>query len=110
MLLFLFCKPPRPSGTVEVTLALLSTLATKGSMCAWGYVDSLERSLWSLATMCVKGGYLNSGYKSMSIENGLSKSFRMACFVSFSLRIAFSVGIFQSMPRLSSIMLMPPSA
>ena len=44
------------------------------------------------------------------ISNGLSKSLRLMCFVSFSLRIAFSFGMRQSMPRLSSVMEMPPSA
>ena len=43
-------------------------------------------------------------------SNGLSKSLRFGCLVSFSLRMAFSVGICQSMPRLSSVMEMPPSA
>ena len=49
-------------------------------------------------------------YKSALISNGLSKSFNIACFVSFSERLACSVGIFQSIPRVSSRMLMPPSA
>ena len=49
-------------------------------------------------------------YKSTLISNGLSKSFSIACLVSFSERLACSVGIFQSMPRLSSRILMPPSA
>ena len=42
--------------------------------------------------------------------NGLSKSFRLICLVSFSLRIAFSMGIRQSMPRLRSVMAIPSSA
>ena len=41
-------------------------------------------------------------YKSTLISNGESKSFNIACFVSFSERLACSVGIFQSMPRVSS--------
>lgn len=49
-------------------------------------------------------------YKSTLISNGLSKSFNIACFVSFSERLACSVGIFQSMPRLSSRIEIPPSA
>ncbi len=49
-------------------------------------------------------------YKSTLMSNGESKSFNIACFVSFSERLACSVGIFQSIPRLSSRMLMPPSA
>ena len=48
-------------------------------------------------------------YKSTLILNGESKSFSMACFVSFSERLACSVGIFQSMPRVLSRMLIPPS-
>lgn len=43
------------------------------------------------------------------IMNGLSKSFSSGCAVSFLLRIADSAGICQSMPMLSSRMLMPPS-
>ena len=39
-----------------------------------------------------------------------SKSFSIACFVSFSERLACSVGIFQSIPRLSSRIEIPPSA
>ena len=42
--------------------------------------------------------------------NGLSKSFRLICLVSFSLRIDFSMGIRQSMPRLRSVMAIPSSA
>ena len=53
------------------------------------------------------GSYL---YKSTLISNGESKSFSIACFVSFSERLACSVGIFQSIPRVSSRILMPPSA
>ena len=49
-------------------------------------------------------------YKSTLMSNGESKSFSMTCFVSFSERLACSVGIFQSIPRLSSRMLIPPSA
>ena len=49
-------------------------------------------------------------YKSTLTSNGLSKSFNIACFVSFSERLACSVGIFQSIPRVSSTILMPPSA
>ena len=49
-------------------------------------------------------------YKSTLMSNGESKSFNIACFVSFSERLACSVGIFQSIPRLSSRMLIPPSA
>lgn len=49
-------------------------------------------------------------YKSTLISNGLSKSFSIACFVSFSERLACSVGIFQSISRLSSRIEMPPSA
>ena len=52
----------------------------------------------------------NSGYKSISMLKGLSKSFSISCIISFSLRSAFSVGIFQSIPSDSSLMLMPPSA
>ena len=33
------------------------------------------------------------------MENGESKSLRQACFKSFSLRMAFSTGMRQSMPR-----------
>ena len=44
------------------------------------------------------------------MSNGESKSFSIACFVSFSERLACSVGIIQSIPRVSSRMLMPPSA
>lgn len=44
------------------------------------------------------------------MSNGLSKSFNSSCFVSFSDRMACSVGIFQSMPSESSRMDMPPSA
>ena len=49
-------------------------------------------------------------YKSTLISNGLSKSFNFACFVSFSERLACSVGIFQSIPRVLSRILIPPSA
>ena len=49
-------------------------------------------------------------YKSTLMSNGLSKSFNISCFVSFSERLAWAVGIFQSMPKVSSRMLMPPSA
>ena len=49
-------------------------------------------------------------YKSTLISNGDSKSFSIVCFVSFSERLACSVGIFQSIPRVSSRMLIPPSA
>ena len=49
-------------------------------------------------------------YKSTLISKGLSKSFNIACFVSFSERLACSVGIFQSIPRLSSRIEIPPSA
>lgn len=49
-------------------------------------------------------------YKSTLISNGLSKSFSITCFVSFSERLACSVGIFQSIPRLSSRIEIPPSA
>ena len=41
-------------------------------------------------------------YKSTSISNGESKSFSITCFVSFSERLACSVEIFQSIPRVSS--------
>ena len=44
-------------------------------------------------------------------EQGLLQAFfSIACFVSFSERLACSVGIFQSIPRVSSRMQMPPSA
>ena len=49
-------------------------------------------------------------YKSTLISNGLSKSFNIACFVSFYERLACSVGIFQSIPRVSSRIEIPPSA
>ena len=41
---------------------------------------------------------------------GELKSFSIACFVSFSERLACSVGIFQSIPRVSSRIEIPPSA
>ena len=44
------------------------------------------------------------------MSNGESKSFSIACFVSFSERLACSVGIFQSIPRLLSRIEIPPSA
>ena len=37
----------------------------------------------------------------MLMTKGLSKSFKTSCFVSFSERMACSVGIFQSIPRVS---------
>ena len=46
----------------------------------------------------------------MSMLNGLSKSFKHTCSVSFSERSVLSVGIFQSIPRLSSLIEIPPSA
>ena len=49
-------------------------------------------------------------YKSTLMSNGLSKSFNIACLVSFSERLACSVGIFQSIPRESSKIEIPPSA
>ena len=49
-------------------------------------------------------------YKSTLTSNGESKSFNIECFVSFSERLACSVGIFQSIPRESSKIEMPPSA
>ena len=49
-------------------------------------------------------------YKSTLTSKGLSKSFNKGCLVSFSDRIALSIGIFQSIPRESSRMLIPPSA
>lgn len=49
-------------------------------------------------------------YRSTLISNVVSKSFSIAYFVSFSEILACSVGIFQSIPRVSSRMLMPPSA
>lgn len=58
---------------------------------------------------CLKT-YLNSGYKSMSIENGESKFFRRACLLSFSDRRALSISNFQSIQRLSSMIEIPPSA
>ena len=49
-------------------------------------------------------------YKSTLMSNGESKSFNIACFVSFSERLACSVGIFQSIPSDSSKIEIPPSA
>ena len=76
-----------------------------------GFLETVEEEgyhIRMLRQVLVKGRlYL---YKSTLISNGESKSFNIACFVSFSERLACSVGIFQSMPRLSSRMLMPPSA
>lgn len=42
-------------------------------------------------------------------SNGLSKSFNSGCLVSFSLSMAWSEGMRQSMPSDWSRMLMPPS-
>lgn len=44
------------------------------------------------------------------VSKGLSKSFSTACFVSFSERLACSVGMRQSIPRDSSKIEIPPSA
>lgn len=67
-----------------------------------------------VAKLSVGAGYqyihFRNQYKGSLISNGESKSFSNGCFVSFSLRMALSVGIRQSMPRLSSRMLIPPSA
>ena len=76
-----------------------------------GFLETVEKEGYHfgiLRQVLVKGRlYL---YKSTLISNGESKSFSITCFVSFSERLACSVGIFQSIPRLSSRMLMPPSA
>ena len=76
-----------------------------------GFLETVEKEGYHfgmLRQVLVKGRlYL---YKSTLISNGLSKSFSIACFVSFSERLACSVGIFQSIPRVSSRMLIPPSA
>ena len=49
-------------------------------------------------------------YNGSSMLNGELKSFSISCFVSFSLSIALSVGMRQSMPNESSRMDIPPSA
>ena len=76
-----------------------------------GFLETIEKEGYHfgmLRQVLVKGRlYL---YKSTLISNGESKSFSMACFVSFSERLACSVGILQSIPRVSSRMLIPPSA
>ena len=42
-------------------------------------------------------------------SNGLSNSLSLGCLISFSDKIAFSAGILQSIPKLSSKIEMPPS-
>ena len=49
-------------------------------------------------------------YNSTLMSKGVSKSFRRACFVSFSLSRALSVGIFQSISSEVSRIEIPPSA
>ena len=67
-----------------------------------------------VAKLSVGTGYqyvhFRNQYKGSLISNGESKSFSSGCLVSFSLRMALPVGMRQSMPRLSSRMLIPPSA
>ena len=76
-----------------------------------GFLETVEKEGYHIGVLrqvLVKGRlYL---YKSTLMSNGESKSFSIACFVSFSERLACSVGIFQSIPRLSSRIEMPPSA
>ena len=52
---------------------------------------------------------LGHGIKFVQDNESMSKSFNKSCFVSFSLSNAFSTGIRQSIPRMSSTMLTPPS-
>ena len=76
-----------------------------------GFLETVEKEGYHfgiLRQVLVKGRlYL---YKSTLMSNGESKSFIIACFVSFSERLACSVGIFQSIPRVSSRIEIPPSA
>ena len=48
--------------------------------------------------------------KILLVSKGLSKSFSTSCFVSFSERLACSVGMRQSIPSDSSKIEIPPSA
>lgn len=52
----------------------------------------------------------HESFRLCSSQKGESKSLSSGCLVSFSDRIAFSAGICQSMPRLSSNIEIPPSA